>query len=304
MGFSSSNELVERHSAAQCRQNASLQADLEWNDNPFRNLHPKMYFRQKKMSSKIIKDSHNEFKTDIKSSALLGRNVKKNFDCQTKLGKPTKQALQKAAKKHPFSAEKMLDGDYYLKNQDEVTYLNQRNISVSNKRAPDKGTHPLPLIVTPKKANRETKESLSELSKTLRESNTNYLPRIRYASFLSLVCQEEKKMERQWEERARYTTKPTSTRGPQINESSITCGTAGDNYKKSASDLKGYKGIAHSDVDEKEHLNTADFGSRSLTDHQTSLQTIYKCNTSKGVDSDINMVLRAKLHRSSLSYRL
>ena len=303
MGFSSSNELVDRHSAA-CRKNASLQADLEWNDNPFRNLHPKMYLRQKKVSSKIIKDSQDELKTYIKSSALLGRNVKNNFDCQTKLGKPTKQVLQNAAKKHSLSAEKTLDGDYYLKNQDEVTYLNQRNISVSKKRALDKGTHSLPLIVTPKKTNRETKESLSELSKTLRESNTNYLPRIRYASFLSLVYEEEKKMERQLEERARYTAKSTSTCGPQINESSFICGTEGDNPKKIASDLRGYKGIAHSDVDGKERLNAADFGSRSLTDHQTSFKTANKCNTSKRVDSDINMVLRAKLHRSSFSYQL
>lgn len=303
MGFSSSNELVDRHSAA-CTKNASLQADLEWNDNPFRNLHPKMYLRQKKVSSKIIKDSHNEFKTDIKSSALLVRNAKNNLDCQTKLGKPTKQILQNAAKKHPLSAEKMLDGDYYLKNVDEVTYLNQRNISVSKKRALDKGTHSLPLIVTPKKTNRETKASLSELSQTLRESNTNYLPRIRYASFLSLVYEEEKKMERQWEERARYTAKSTSTCGPQINDSSVTCGTESDNYIKSASDLRGYKGIAYSDVDEKELLNAADFGSRSLTDHQTSLKTVNKCNTSKGVESDNSMVLRAKLHRSSFSYRL
>lgn len=303
MGFSSSNELVERHSAA-CRKNASLQADLEWNDNPFRNLHPKMYLRQKKVSSKIIKDSHDEFKTGIKSSALLGRNVKNNFDYQTKLGKPTKQVPQNGAKEHSLSAEKTLDGDYHLKNLDEVTYLNQRNISASKKRALDNGTHSLPIIVTPKKTNRETKESLSELSKTLRESNTNYLPRIRYASFLSLVYEEEKKMERKWEERARYTTKSTSTCGPQINESSFICGTEGDNPKKSASDLRGYKGIAHSDVDEKELLNAADFGSRSLSDHQTSLKTVNKWNTSKGVDSDINMVLRAKLHRSSFSYRL
>ena len=302
MGFSSSNELVDRQSAT-CRKNASLQADLDWNDNPFRNLHPKMYLRQKKVSSKIIKDSHNEFKTDMKSSALLGRNAKNNLDCQTKLEKPTKQILQNAAKKHPLSAEKMLDGDYYLKNKDELTYLNRRNISVSKKRAPDKGTHPLPLIVTPKKANRENKESLSKLSKTLRESNTNYLPRIRYASFLSLVYEEEKKMERQWEERARYTAKSTSTCGPQINESSVTCETESDNYLKSASDLKGFKGIAHSDVG-KDCLNAVDVGSRNLTDHQSSLKTVNKCNISKGVDSDINMVLRAKLHRSSFSYQL
>lgn len=302
MGFSSSNELVDRHSAT-CRKNASLQADLDWNDNPFRNLHPKMYLRQKKVSSKIIKDSHNEFKTDMKSSVLLGRNAKNNLDCQTKLGKPTKQILQNAAKKHPLSAEKMLDGDYYLKNQDEVTYINRRNISVSKKRELDKGTHSLPVIVTPKKANKENKESLSELSKTLRESNTNYLPRIRYASFLSLVYEEEKEMERQWEERARYTAKSTSTCGPQINESSVTCETESDNYLKSAIDLKGFKGIEHSDVG-KERLNAVDIGSRNLTDHQSSLKTVHKCNTSKGVDSDINMVLRAKLHRSSFSYQL
>lgn len=303
MGFSSSNELVDRHSAT-CRKNASLQADLDWNDNPFRNLHPKMYLRQKRVSSKIIKDSHNEFKTDMKSSALLGRNAKNNLDCQTKLGKPTKQILQNAAKKHPLSAEKTLDGDYYLKNLDEVTYLNRRNISVAKKRALDKGTHSLPLIVTPKKMNRENKESLSELSKTLRESNTNYLPRIRCASFLSLVYEDEKKMERQWEERARYTAKSTSTCGPQMNESSFIFGTEGDNPKKIASDLRGYKGIAHSDVDGKERLNAVDIGSRNLTDHQSSFKTVNKCNTSKGVDSDINTVLRAKLHRSSFSYQL
>jgi len=302
MKFSSSNELVERHSAA-CRKNASLQADLEWNDNPFRNLHPKMYSRQKKVSSKIIKDSHDEFKTDIKSSALLGRNVKNNFDYQIKLGKPTKQVPQNGAKKHSLSAEKTLDGDYYLKNLDEVTYLNQRNISVTKKRALDKGTHLLPLIATPKKTNRETKESLSEFSKTLRESNTNYLPRIRYASFLSLVYEEEKKMARKWEERAGYTTKSTSTCGPQINESSVTCETESDNYLNSASDLKGFKGIAHSDVG-KERLNAVDIGSGNLTDHRSSLKTVNKCNTSKRVDSDINMVLRAKLHRSSFSYQL
>lgn len=299
MGFSSSNELVDRHSAT-CRKNASLQADLDWNDNPFRNLHPKMYLRQKRVSSKIIQDSHNEFKTDMKSSALLGRNAKNN--CQTKLGKPTKQILQNAAKKHPLSAEKTLDGDYYLKNLDEVTYLNRRNISVAKKRALDKGTHSLPLIVTPKKTNRENKESLSELSKTLRESNTNYLPRIRCASFLSLVYEDEKKMERQWEERARYTAKSTSTCGPQMNESSFIFGTEGDNPKKSSSDLKGYKGIGHSDVGKER--TAVDIGSGNLTDRQSSLKTVYKCNTSKGVDSDINMVLRAKLHRSSFSYQL
>lgn len=89
-----------------------------------------------------------------------------------------------------------------------------------------------------------------------------------------------------------------------MTESSFIFGTEGDNPKKIASDLRGYKGIAHSDVDGKERLNAVDIGSRNLTDHQSSLKTVNKCNTSKGVDSDINMVLRAKLHRSSFSYQL
>lgn len=188
-------------------QNASFQSNVEEMENPFRNLHPKIYYRQRDTSSKrnISKNKNGEMSS--KSSALLTSN--ENRDQQTRITSSSVKRIEDnsdvgwtTTNNFPVNSPKndqlrdKADFSSILNGQDKITYLNERNISLSKDSLPEQVKCSFPLIAMARNLSRESVESVNASSAPLRENWQGVLPRIRCGSFISMVHEDERKRHR------------------------------------------------------------------------------------------------------------
>ena len=331
MKVSSSKETIERKSAY--RQKASLQNDVERMENPFRNLHPKIYHRQRNASNKIIIEKSKQMtgpllrlnvKTEPQSRLLSSSPLMRAKDYSA-VGRETRRTIStNGLKKDHLYVEGSFDTDTYVNGKDKLAYMNQRNITLSSKDLiQEEKKFIFPLIVMPGNQSKENTESVNSSFALPRKSHQDFLPRIRYGSFISMVYEEEKKKRRKWRKRDRDSQ---ASRGePQDNSllkttsacppsATATEDNQNENFvipqsEKCTDDSQGYRTIAKSDARLTEHRckdnmesiyakNKGDLNSRNVnqaTSPKTSTSE-YSYND-EGINSDL-ILLKAKLHRS------
>jgi len=146
MRFSSSNEVTNKSSTY---NTSSFHTDVDWLENPFRNLQPKIYFRQRNASSKMIIDEHKKLKTDLTSFRETNHQatvrlqnssspIRTNDNFTSGLGTRGK-ILQKRSKGDGlYDVVGKFNRRTYSNGQDKIVYImNQRNISLSRDNAPE-----------------------------------------------------------------------------------------------------------------------------------------------------------------------
>lgn len=317
--FCSTKDTTERNSA--CRHNTSLQTDKEKMENPFLNLHPKIYYRKKNASSKMNIVKNKEAEVDLKSSALLRSNnkrdqqsrlvvspslmkVKENLDVGWETSKKIPQSMR-SPKNDELDVGKSFNTDTIFNGQDELAYLNQRNISFSKYSSSEERKFSFPLIALPRNLSRESSESVKSSFTPSHESRQDILPRIRYGSFVSVVYEEERKKRKKMHKRGRETQKakgePQDTTLLNAPDSACNpCATTReiqvDNHlalqQECTSDFRGYRSINKSAVTASEN---------NCKDSNSDKKTCNECNYhGENTNSDF-MVLKAKLHRSSFT---
>lgn len=332
MTFSSSNKPTEGRSTY--RKNTSLQADLERIENPFRNLHAKIYYRQRKTSSKTTKDNNKEVKKDLKSSPLL-TNMKN--DQQTRLPdspslkviedysvidkQTTRKTFPNTAKNDQLKVDGGFDSNTYFNGQDKTTYLNQRNISVFKDSLSENDKVVFPLISKSSSQTLRRQEKAATILLTTsfvssREvSQQEFLPRIRYASFHSLVYEDEKEKRRKWQKRVGDTQETRCE--PQEREpfACLPCATAKEHRYQTENNVipqrnhvsvsRRYRPILRSDTMTTKHnpkvhiekVNASKNGDYNSGNHVNSPKNLSENNY---IRKDVNgnfMALKAKLHR-------
>lgn len=178
-------------------------------ENPFRNLHPKIYYRHKNAEpKKVIIDNKREIKTDLKSSPLL--SVNPNMDHSTKhsnLFLPIKADDFSASGKKTMRRKQhdnmgLLNGEKYLRDLD-VESSNQRNNYLSEDSY-NREKLTLPLIVLPSAAKGNTQLTTRFVPSS--KSNRVLFPSIKEApSFIPLVQEEQKRKAKRWRKRIKVT---------------------------------------------------------------------------------------------------
>ena len=178
-------------------------------ENPFRNLHPKIYYRHKNAEpKKVIIDNKKEIKTDLKSSPLL--SVNPNKDHSTKhlnVFLPIKADDFSASGKKTMRRKQhdnmgLLNGETYLRDLD-VESSNQRNNYLSEDSYNGEKLA-LPLIVLPSAAKGNTQLTTRFVPSS--KSNRVLFPSIKEApSFIPLVHEEQKRKAKRWRKRIRVT---------------------------------------------------------------------------------------------------
>jgi len=321
MRFSSSNEVTNKSSTY---NTSSFHTDVEWLENPFRNLQPKIYFRQRNASSKMIIDEHKKLKTDLTSFRETNHQatvrlpnssspIRTNDNFTSGLGTRGK-ILQKRSKGDGlYDVVGKFNRRTYSNGQDKIVYImNQRNISLSRDNASEGTDIQFPLILTPRKHSRESSESENSSFIPSCGSRQDVLPRIRYGSFVSMTYQEEKKNGRRGRKKLRDSQ--VTSCGPK-NQSSLNatsaylpCATTRDlhqtenhitlqqTYTSVAYDKRPkFKTDERTTKDIKDEID--DVNVRKNTDNANSCKNRIESNF-HGTNSDI-MILKAKLHRSS-----
>ena len=298
-------------------------------ENPFLNLHPKIYYRKKNAlgSGKMNIVKNKEVETDLKSSALLRSNNKR--DLQTRLvvspslirvkenldvGWETRRTFQQSSpKRNQLNVGKSSNSETTLNGQDELAYLNQRNISFSKYISSGETKFSFPLIALPRNLSRESGESVKSSFTPSHRSHQDVLPRIRYGSFISVVYEEEKKKRKKMHKRGRETQK--GKREPQetsllnaLESACFPCTTASEIQVDSrlalqqdcTGDFRGYRSFFKSAVTATED-DYKEGNSEITRNNADSQKTCSECNYhGESTNSDF-MVLKAKLHRSSFT---
>lgn len=209
MKFSSSNVLSEANSSI-CRDKASPQTDMERMENPFQNLHPKIYHRQKNTPSrKVILDNKRELRMDIKSSPLSSVNLKTDHST-----KHSNSSWPIRADNYSVISEETVTGkehddfeegrETYLRNPDTVAYLNKRNIYLS--KDVSKGEKlVLPLLALPRVA-RDSEHLINNSLTASSKSNKGLFPPIKdVPTFIPLIHEGEKRRRKRWRKKVRDT---------------------------------------------------------------------------------------------------
>ena len=296
-------------------------------ENPFLNLHPKIYYRKNNASSKMNIVKNKEVETDLKSSALLRLNnrrdqqsrlvvspslmkVKENLD----VGWETRRKIpQSSPKNDQLNVGKGFKSDTILNGQDELAHLNQRNISFSKYSSSEETKFSFPLISLPRNLSRENSESIKSSFTPSHESRQDVLPRIRFGSFISVVYEEERKKRKKIPKRERETQKakcePQDTSLLNVPDSACqpcarTKEIQVDNHlalqQECASDFRGYRSRNKSAVTASED-NCKDGNSDITRNNADSQKTCNECNYHGESTNCDFMVLKAKLHRSSFT---
>ena len=298
-------------------------------ENPFLNLHPKIYYRKKNASSKMNIVKNKETEADLKSSALLRSNnkrdqqtrlvvspslirVKENLDVGWETRRKIPQSMR-SAKNDELNVGKSFNTGTILNGQDELAYLNQRNISFSKLSSSEETKFSFPLIALPRNLSRESSESVKSIFTPSHESRQDILPRIRCGSFISVVYEEERKKRKKMYKRGRETQKakcePQDTSLLNAPDSAcLPCATTGEiqveNHlalqQECTSDFRGYRSRNKSALTASEE-NCKDGNSDITRNNEESQKTCNECNChGESMNSDF-MVLKAKLHRSSFT---
>ena len=331
MKFSSSNVSPEANSSI-CTDQASAQTDMEGTDNPFRNLHPKIYHRQKNAPSrKVIKDNKSELSVDIKSSPLGSVNVKtdhssKHSNSSWLLMKTDDYSVisEKTVreKEHDDYVEGRFSRETYLRNQNTVAYLNERNIYLS-KDVPKGEKLTLPLIVSPRTARENELLINTSFAPSSKSNKGLHFPPIKdVPSFIPLVHEEEKKKGKRWHKKVRDThavrlgkqvdeywwntytpayPAVQSTRQDLANQTIQPKYCQGRGFLlESATKKKGRSSQGVYKATNFRSTNAEDFYSRKLVASQTlSARTYSNYNDTSEEMSRDYMILKAKIHRSS-----
>lgn len=298
MRFPSSNVLSEENSST-CTDKASSQTDMERMENPFRNLHPKIYYRQKNAEpKKVIIDNKREM--ELKPSPLLSVNLKTDHsskhsnlflpikvdDCSAAGGKATRR------EQHDNFAKGLLNRETYLKDQSTVTYLNQRNIYLSEDSYTEEKLA-LPLIVLPSAAKDNTQLMTGFVPSS--KSNKGLFPSIKEVpSFIPLVHEEEKRKAKRWRKRIRVTqTEKIDEQGAE--ESWLNTYAAYPAYPPAGEDLSNH--IIQRKASNFSRTIADKFSSRNYVTSQTQSALTYR-HSDDTKERDY-MIVKAKIHRSS-----
>lgn len=263
-------------------------------ENPFQNLHPKIYYRHKKAEPKrAIIDIKKEIKMDLKSSPLMSVNLKTNHSTKhSNLFDDCSAEKATRMEQRDNFAKGLLNKETYLRDQDAVANLYQRTTSLPEDS--DNGNKlALPLIVLPSAAkdNRQLRTGFVPSSK----SNKVLFPSIKEVpSFVPLVHAEEKRKGKRWHKRIRVVQ--TDRIGQQdANESWL------NTYAAYPGNSPARENIANQIIQRKS-LNFSRtipdiFSSRNLVASQAQATWTYR-HDDHTKDTDY-MIVKAKIHRSS-----
>ena len=178
---------------------------MERMENPFENLHPKIYYRHKIAEPKReIIDNKKEIKMDLKSSPLLSVNLKRDrsakhsnlFDgCSAE--KATRREQQ-----HDNSVKRLLNNKTYLRDRDTVANLNRRN-SYMSEDSYNGEKLALPSIILPASAAKDNRQLTTGFVASSK-SNKVLFPSIKEVpSFIPPLQAEEKRAGKRWRKRIR-----------------------------------------------------------------------------------------------------
>ena len=323
MRFSSSNELEVTTKSRMCNT-SSFQTNVEWLENPFRNLQPKIYFRQRNTSSKMIIDEHKKLKTDLtavretnhQATVRLPNSsspIKTNDHSTTRLETRGKILHKRSKGDELYDVDGNFNRRTYSNGQDKVAYLNQRNTSLSRDNASEETDIQVPLILTPRKHSRESNESVNSSFAPSCESRQELLPRIRYGSFISMVYQEEKKNRRRRRKKLRdseaTSCDPNNQSSLNATSAYLPCSRTRELHQTENHTIpqQTYSSVAYDyrrklKADERTTKDVKDgiddVNVRKNTDNANTCKTRIESNYLHGTNSDF-VFLKAKLHRSS-----
>ena len=267
---------------------------MERMENPFQNLHAKIYYRHKNAEPKReIIDHEKEIKMDLKSRPLLSVNLKTDRskkhsnlfdDC----------SAEKATRREQNDnyVKTLLNNKTYLRDQDIVANLNQRN-SYMSEDSYNGEKLALPSIVLPSAAkdNRQLTTGFVPSSK----SNKVLFPPIKeIPSFIPLVQVEEKRAGKRWRKRIRV------TQTERIGEEG-----ADESWLNTYAAYPGISPARESIVSPIIQRKSSNFSrmipeilsSRNLVTSQTQSPWTYR-HSDHTKDRDY-MIVKAKIHRSS-----
>ena len=274
MRVASSNVSSEENSS-NFTDKPSSQTGMERMENPFRNLHPKIYYRHKNLEpKKAINDNKREIKMNLKSNLLLSVFKADDFSAAGKKT-TTREHQDKFAKG-------LLNRETYLRDQDTVA-----NSYNGEKLA-------LPLIVLPSAAKDNTQLTTDVLPSSKR-SNVLFPSIKEVPSFIPLMREEQKRKGKRWRKRIRVTqTERVSEQG--VDESWLNTFAA---YP--AGHPPARENISNQMIQRKSSNFSGTipdiFSSRNYVTSQTQSAWTYRhADDTKERDY---MIVKAKIHRSS-----
>lgn len=309
---SSFDVLSEANSIAwNVTRNANVQTEMERMENPFRNLHPKIYHRQKNAPLKSgIVDQRKELETEFKSSFTLSFSRQKSKPLPSVKANdysvidqmPTSRKENDSRKEG--SLRRKPSGDY-----DTLEYLNQRNISVSTDASEGEKLI-LPWLTIPRTERDTRSMNARSRIKPFGENNKGIFPTIKdVPSFISLESGDDRNPERK-----RWRTKTKHIQGAKLggdNESwwnmySLYTGRRREDLAKQVIYEKGNQG--NGTLLESDTRRTLRGSQRVITEtdlkHHVTPQILsartrgHHDNAKEEIRRDY-MILKAKIHRSS-----
>ena len=270
---------------------ASRQTDMERMENPFRNLHPKIYYRHKHAEPKrAIIDNKREIKMDLKSRPLLSVDLKTEHSTKhSNLFDDCSAEKATRREQHDNFAKGFLNRKTYLRDLDTV---NQRNSYMSEDSFNGEKLA-LPLIVLPSAAkdNRQLMTGFVPSNK----SNKALFPSIKEVpSFIPFVHEEEERKGKRWHKRIRVTQ--TERVGEQGTDESWL-----NTYAAYPGNSPAREDISDQIIQRKSSNFSRTipdiFSSRNLVTSQSQSAWTYR-HTGDTKERDY-IIVKAKIHRSS-----
>ena len=291
MKIHSSNVSSDENSST-FMDDTSTQADVERMENPFRNLHPKIYYRHKNaVLKKAIIDDKREIKMDLNSRPLLRVNLKTDHSSKHS-NLFDDWSAEKATRREQhdnFAKAGLLNRETHMRDLDTVENLNQRNsYLLEDSFNGDKLALPLIVLPSDAKDNRQLTTGFVPSNK----SNKVLFPSIKEVpSFIPFVHEEEKRKGKRWRKRIRVTQ--TERVGEQGADESWL-----NTYSAYPGDSPTREKISDQIIQRKS-LNFSRtmpdiFSSRSLVTSQTQPTWTYPRTKERDY-----MIVKAKIHRSS-----
>lgn len=326
MRISPASNISSEANSSTSAQNVSEKTDaVERMENPFRNLHPKIYYRQKNATSKkvIIDNKRAELKPDINSSPL-SNNVNLKTDHSIKQSNSTSQiranddSVVVDERKRREENGRFVEGRFCretnLHDQDTLADFNQRNMSLSNEASEGENVT-FPLLVLPR-AVRENTRSIKSLEPSS-ESNKGILPPIKdVPSFISLVQEEDIQKKKGRRKRIRHTqatrfdddrlswwnTYSTYPTAPTAREDLASESMAGKYTQGHRPDTRRLWRGSQAIIKTTNYTKNADDCNTRLSRVTSQTLPAWTCSHYDDASEKMNrdyMILKAKIHRSS-----
>lgn len=268
---------------------------MERMENPFQNLHPKIYYRHKNAEPKrAIIDNKKEIKMDLKSSPPMSVNLKTDHSAKHLNLFDDCSAEKAKRREHDNFAKGLLNKETFLRDQDTVANLSQRNTSLPED-SDNGGKLALPLIVLPSAAKDNSQLTTGFVPSS--KSNKVLFPSIKEVpSFIPLVHAEEKRKGKRWHKRIRV-IQTERVRQQGASESWLNTYAAYPDNSPAREDTAKLK-----QINQRKSLNFSRtipdiFSSRNLVTSQTQATWTYR-HADHTKDRDY-MIVKAKIHRSS-----